>query len=128
MTWKKKENIAPKTLRGRSRALKELKRSCKLSEIQRQVLIGLLLGDGHMEKNKRHHRLIYAQGIVHQEYLQSLEALPHSLHRPSTYCTAEEWSTPTIFNPLIHYPSLMLLRMLFIATIKNGYRQTSTIP
>ena len=75
-----------KSLRGRSHALKKLKGGMQLSQLQKEVLIGLLLGDGHIEKNGKHHRLIYAQGDSHADYLHAVAQLfrPLSIAPPHT--------------------------------------------
>lgn len=50
--------MADKKLIGRSRALIRWKKDMKLSPLQREVLVGLLLGDGDLQKNGAEHRLI----------------------------------------------------------------------
>ena len=57
-----------------SRAIEQYKRGLKLSQEQREVLIGLLLGDAHLETQNqgRTYRLKIEQGLRHQAYVQHL--------------------------------------------------------
>lgn len=52
MSIKIKETLVtltkPKLLKGKSKALKTLKESLKLTLLQKQVLVGILLGDAHL--------------------------------------------------------------------------------
>ena len=64
--------MAEKKLIGRSLALIRLKKDMKLSKIQREILVGLLLGDGHLQKNGLEYRFIWGQGQTHLEYAQSV--------------------------------------------------------
>ena len=60
----------PKLLRGRSKALKQLKQNLKLTLLQRQVLVGILLGDAHlstMDKGQTYRLHVY-QSEKHEAY------------------------------------------------------------
>lgn len=61
----------------RSRAIEELKRKLKLSLEQREILVGLLLGDGCLETQNggRTYRLKIEQSIAHGEYVRKLHSL-----------------------------------------------------
>lgn len=58
----------------RSKAIEEYKQKLKLSDIQREVLFGILLGDGHLEtQNKgKTYRLKVEQSVKHEVYLLHL--------------------------------------------------------
>ena len=57
----------------RSLAIEELKSKLSLTPIQREVLVGLLLGDGHLEtRNGRTYRLKIEQSRTHQAYVDHL--------------------------------------------------------
>jgi hypothetical protein len=58
----------------RSKAIEQYKRGLKLSQEQREVLIGLLLGDAHLETQNqgRTYRLKIEQSLKHQDYVQHL--------------------------------------------------------
>ena len=45
------------------------KKSLVLSDIQRQLIVGTLLGDGTLEKNGRYHRLKVQQSVKQKEYV-----------------------------------------------------------
>ncbi len=57
-----------------SRAIEQRTSSLKLSDLQRQTLIGLLLGDAHLETQSsgRTYRVKFEYGIAHQEYANHL--------------------------------------------------------
>lgn len=57
-----------------SRAIEQYKRGLKLSQQQREVLTGLLLGDAHLETQNqgRTYRLKIEQSLKHQDYVQHL--------------------------------------------------------
>ena len=59
----------------------------KLSQLQRQVLVGLLLGDGHLQKNGAEYRFIWGQGDAHFSYAQSVYQIwaPLCLSPPHAY-------------------------------------------
>ena len=57
-----------------SKAIKEYKRGLKLSQEQREILVGLLLGDAHLETQNqgKTYRLKIEQSLKHQDYVQHL--------------------------------------------------------
>jgi hypothetical protein len=57
-----------------SKAIEKYKRELKLSQEQREVLIGLLLGDAHLETQNqgRTYRLKIEQSLKHRDYVQHL--------------------------------------------------------
>ena len=60
-----------KLLKGRSKALKNLKENLKLTLLQKQVLVGILLGDAHLstqDKGKTYRLHIY-QSEKHEAYV-----------------------------------------------------------
>ena len=61
----------------RSRAIEELKRELKLTSEQREVLVGLLLGDGCLESQNggRTYRLKIEQSKAHEAYVTALYGL-----------------------------------------------------
>ena len=61
----------------RSKALETYKRKLKLSQSQREVLIGLMLGDGHLETQNggRTYRLKIMQSTAHIAYVNHLYQL-----------------------------------------------------
>ena len=61
-------------LKGRSAALRELKSSLRLDDEQREVLVGLLLGDAHLESRDygRTYRLKIEQCYAHRIYVDHL--------------------------------------------------------
>lgn len=61
----------------RSKAIEELKRELKLSLEQREVLVGLLLGDGCLETRNGGHtyRLKIEQSKAHESYVLLLHSL-----------------------------------------------------
>lgn len=60
-----------------SQKLSEYKKSLKLSSNQKQILVGLLLGDGHLEtqNNGRTFRLFIEQSVVHADYCDHLYSI-----------------------------------------------------
>jgi DNA-binding transcriptional regulator WhiA len=57
----------------RSLAIEKLKEKLSLTPLQREVLIGLLLGDGHLEtQNGRTYRLKIEQSKAHRAYVDHL--------------------------------------------------------
>lgn len=64
-------------MRGRSKILLEYKKTLKLSSLQKQTLIGLLLGDGCLEtqNNGRTYRLLIAQNEQHASYCDHLYSI-----------------------------------------------------
>ncbi len=60
-----------------SRVIEEYKKGLKLNKIQRETLVGLLLGDGHLETQNggRTYRLKIEQSDHHQRYVQHLYEL-----------------------------------------------------
>lgn len=60
-----------------SREIEEYKQTLKLTRTQREVLVGLLLGDGHLETQNggRTYRLKIEQSEQHQAYVQHLYEL-----------------------------------------------------
>lgn len=64
-------------MRGRSKLLSEYKKTLKLSSLQKQTLIGLLLGDGCLEtqNNGRTYRLLIAQSEQHALYCDHLYSI-----------------------------------------------------
>ena len=61
----------------RSQAIEEYKKILKLSEEQREVLIGILLGDAHLETQNqgRTYRLKVQQSVQHKSYVMHLYRL-----------------------------------------------------
>ena len=61
----------------RSRAIEAYKTTLRLSEVQREVLIGILLGDACLETQNagRSYRLKIEQGIAHADYVQHLHSV-----------------------------------------------------
>ena len=61
-----------KTFRGNS--LKQYKKTLKLTKSQREILIGVILGDAHLETqdNKQTYRIKFAQSVAHKPYLDHL--------------------------------------------------------
>jgi hypothetical protein len=57
-----------------SRAIEQLKANLKLSDIQREVLVGLVLGDAHLETQNRGrtYRVKFEYSAKHREYAQHL--------------------------------------------------------
>ena len=64
-------------MRGRSKLLSDYKKTLKLSSLQKQTLIGILLGDGCLEtqNNGRTYRLLIAQSEQHAFYCDHLYSL-----------------------------------------------------
>lgn len=58
----------------RSKKIEDYKESLKLNDEQKEILIGLMLGDGHLEsKNSgRTYRLKIEQSLKHQQYVEYL--------------------------------------------------------
>ncbi len=58
----------------RSRAIEAYKTTLRLSDVQREVLVGILLGDACLETQNagRSYRLKIEQGIAHADYVQHL--------------------------------------------------------
>ena len=61
----------------RSRAIEAYKATLQLSEVQREILVGLLLGDGCFEtwNGGRSYRLKIEQGARHEAYVKHLHAV-----------------------------------------------------
>lgn len=61
-------------MKTNSSELKEYKKSLKLTKDQREILIGVLLGDAHLEtqNNGLTYRLRFAQSVGHKPYLDHL--------------------------------------------------------
>lgn len=57
-----------------SRAIEQRKRSLRLTPVQRETLVGLLLGDGHLETQNggRTYRLKIEQSEAHRSYVEHL--------------------------------------------------------
>ena len=64
-------------MRGRSKFLLEYKKTLKLSSLQKQTLVGLLLGDGSLEtqNNGRTYQLLIAQSEQHALYCDHLYSI-----------------------------------------------------
>ena len=58
----------------RSRAIEAYKTTLRLSDVQREILVGILLGDACLETQNagRSYRLKIEQGIAHAAYVQHL--------------------------------------------------------
>ena len=58
----------------RSRAIEAYKRTLRLSNVQRETLVGILLGDACLETQNagRTYRLKIEQGVTHADYVQHL--------------------------------------------------------
>ncbi len=58
----------------RSRAIEAYKTTLRLSDVQREILVGILLGDACLETQNagRSYRLKIEQGIAHADYVQHL--------------------------------------------------------
>lgn len=58
----------------RSRAIEAYKTTLRLSDVQREILVGILLGDACLETQNagRSYRLKVEQGIAHADYVQHL--------------------------------------------------------
>jgi hypothetical protein len=65
------------------------KQQFSLPDELKQILVGLLLGDLHAQKQSVNTRLVFTQGLIHQEYLMHLYEIF------SNYCP----SAPKITNP-----------------------------
>lgn len=61
-------------MKTNSNSLKNYKESLVLTEFQKQVLIGIILGDAHLEtqNNKNTYRIKFAQSIAHKAYINHL--------------------------------------------------------
>ncbi len=61
-------------MKTNSHQLKQYKNTLKLTKEQREILIGVLLGDAHLETrdNGQTYRLKFAQSVDHQPYLDHL--------------------------------------------------------
>ena len=61
----------------RSRAIEAYKTTLRLSEVQREILVGILLGDACLETQNagRSYRLKIEQGIAHADYVQHLHSV-----------------------------------------------------
>lgn len=64
-------------MKGRSKLLSKYKKTLKLSSLQRQTLVGLLLGDGCLEtqNNGRTYRLLISQSEQHALYCDHLYSI-----------------------------------------------------
>lgn len=60
------------TFNGNS--FKQYKKTLKLTKSQREILIGVILGDAHLETqdNKQTYRIKFAQSVAHKPYLGHL--------------------------------------------------------
>jgi hypothetical protein len=60
-----------------SRAIEQLKTTLKLSDIQREILVGALLGDAHLETQNRGrtYRVKFEYSAKHREYAEHLYGL-----------------------------------------------------
>ena len=58
----------------RSKEIEQLKKSLKLAKLQREVLVGILLGDAHLESKTKGQtfRLKIEQSVTHQAYVEHL--------------------------------------------------------
>ncbi len=57
----------------RSKEIEEFKKNLTLTQIQRSLLVGMLLGDGHLEtQNGRTYRLKVEHSIIQKEYVEWL--------------------------------------------------------
>jgi hypothetical protein len=65
------------------------KQQFSLPDELKQILVGLLLGDLHAQKQSVNTRLVFIQGTLHQEYLEHLYDLFKN------YCS----QAPKIYNP-----------------------------
>ena len=61
----------------RSRAIEAYKTTLRLSDVQREILVGILLGDACLETQNagRTYRLKIEQGIAHADYVQHLHSV-----------------------------------------------------
>lgn len=61
----------------RSRAIEAYKATLRLSDVQREILVGILLGDACLETQNagRTYRLKVEQGIAHADYVQHLHSV-----------------------------------------------------
>lgn len=61
-------------MKTNSHQLKEYKKTLKLTKEQRSILIGVLLGDAHLETQDQGqtYRLKFAQSVAHKPYLDHL--------------------------------------------------------
>ena len=60
----------------RSRAIEAYKTTLRLSDVQREIVVGVLLGDAHLETQNggRSYRLKIEQGVRHAEYVRHLHS------------------------------------------------------
>ena len=100
----------PKLLKGKSKALKTLKESLKLTLLQKQVLVGILLGDAHLstqDKGKTYRLHVY-QSEKHEVYTFHL------------YTIFKEWVlTPPTKQNRIYKTGLLKNKQGFMISFKT---------
>lgn len=86
-----------------SRAIRNLRLSLALSDRQRNILVGSLLGDGCLIPNSwnRHYRLQIEQNSAHKGYVFWLyrEFRSWVLAKPTYHSTTQSWKFRTISHP-----------------------------
>jgi hypothetical protein len=97
----------------RSNALEAYKKTLQLSQEQREVLIGLMLGDGHLESQNegRTYRLKIVQSSAHRAYIDHLYQLfadwvrtpPQAKIVHSRGHTSENWWFNTLSHPSLRF-------------------------
>jgi hypothetical protein len=96
-----------------SKSLEEEKRKLRLNDIQRQVLVGILLGDAHLETQNqgRTFRLKVEQSHLHKEYLMHLYEVfrewvltpPQEKHKRSAQSNSVNWWFQTVSHAAFRF-------------------------
>jgi LAGLIDADG DNA endonuclease family len=98
----------------RSRVIEEHKKSLKLSDEQREALVGILLGDACLESRNggRIHRVKVEQSAKHETYVRHLHALfgpwvlspPHEKEcKASNGTITTSWTFNTVSHPAFRF-------------------------
>lgn len=94
-----------------TKELKQYKKNLRLTPLQRDIIIGLMLGDGHLEtlNNGRTYRLIVEQSEkLHADYLLHL----YEVFKPFVLTPPKQKNTNLYFRTLTH-PCLRFYGKLF---------------
>lgn len=72
-----KDSQKSRRVKTNSHKLKEYKKSLKLTKDQREILIGVLLGDAHLETQdqRQTYRIKFSQSVKHKPYLDHLYSI-----------------------------------------------------
>lgn len=86
----------------RSNKIEKYKKTLKLTNLQKEILVGLMLGDGHLEKRKNKARLKIEYSLKAKEYVEWLYQIFQKWTLSSPKIKIQQNSKKYLFSTVIH--------------------------